>query len=855
MHPAIERFFAPLSFLLLSFWLPSMAAAHPGLPADFDRDPEIQSPAEFLGFDLGQRHLRHDQIVAYLDYLASVSDRVVVERIGETHEGRPLQLLTFAAPERLSELETLRADRQRASREGRGPAVVWLGYAVHGDEASTATAAVVMAWYLAAARQPEVKSWLDDLIIVMEPVLNPDGLDRFAHWVNMHRGQHPSADPNDREHHEAWPRGRTNAYWFDLNRDWLPLVHPESQARMVHYHQWRPHVLGDWHEMGPNSTYFFQPGVPERNNPLTPQRNFELTASVAGFHARLLDEAGEPFYTRETFDDYYVGKGSTYPDLTGAVGILFEQGSVRGHVQDTVYGRRTYAEAVANQVRTSISTVQATHALRDELIAYQAEFFASARREATRARQAGWLLGDDGDPVRAHALVNLLLQHDIQVLPVTETASVRGRRHAAGSAWVIPADQDHFRFLRAVLDPVLDLPMETFYDVSTWPLGMAWDLPLEPVRRLPAAGAALATLPAPQPPAVAQEALVWLVPWNQHGAAPVLAALLAEDYRVQTLTRPTRVRLLEGGERELVRGSLVVHRGLQPGTVEPPAQRLAELSARFGTEILGSGRGLVVSGADLGSPSAPVLEPVRPALLVGQGLRATHAGYIWHWFDQVLEQPLTQLDWQRLGGIQLRDYTHLILPDGNYAALPEAIGQQLSQFVLDGGVLIAARGAASWVESLELEWGFPEEVDEPQPMGPLERRAYEDFRTDFARELIGGSALAVQLDITHPLAFGYERSELVLMRRGTQQLRAINNAYTSVAVYTDEVLASGFLSARNRERLAGSPALSATRHGLGVVVRMPDDFLFRGYWLGTERLFANALFFSGIVGPTRMPED
>ncbi len=848
----------PRLILSFAFLLPALAsgASHLGLPDDFEPHSEIESPAEYLGFDLGDRHLRHDQMVAYFDYLASASDRLVVEQIGRTHEGRPLQLLTFAAPERLGELDGLRADRRRASRDGDGPAVIWLGYAVHGNEASAASAAVMTAWYLAAAENDEVRGWLDDLVVIIEPVLNPDGLDRFAHWVNMHRGRHPSADPHDREHHEAWPRGRTNAYWFDLNRDWLPLVHPESQARMAHYHQWRPHVLGDWHEMGSNSSYFFQPGVPERNNPLTPERNFELTGKIAEFHARLLDEAGEPYYTRETFDDYYAGKGSTFPDLTGGIGILYEQGSARGHVQDTVYGRRTYAEAIANQVRTSLSTLQGSHALRDELVTYQAEFFASARREADAAGHAGWLLGDDGDPIRARSLVHLLVQHDIEVRPVTETVSVDGREHAPGSAWLIPAGQDQFRFLQSVLDPVLDLPMETFYDVSTWPLGMAWNLPLETVRRPPASAEALEQAPAHEPPALADQALAWIIPWDQHAAAPVLAALLAEDYRVQTLTRPTRVRLIDDdSERALVRGSLIIHHGLQPDEVDPVAERLAELSQQFGAEIVATDQGLAVSGLDLGSPSAPVLEPVRPAMLVGQGMRATHAGYIWHWFDRVLEQPVTQLDWQRLGRVQLNGYTHLILPDGAYGQLPESVGEQISEFVLDGGALLAGRRAAAWVETLDLDWDFVETDEEQETEEPTERRAYEDFRTDFARELIGGSALAVELDITHPLAFGYSRSDLVLMRRGTQRLQRTDNAYTAVAMYTDEVLASGFLSERNRERLAGTPALSATRHGRGVVVRMPDDYLFRGYWVGSERLFANALFFSRIVGSTRMPQD
>ena len=853
---SLSRFgFGHLAFLVLFFGSAAWADTHLGLPDEFDPDPAVQSPSEFLGFDVGQRHLRHDQIVAYLEYLADQSGRVVAERIGRSHEGRPLQLLKFAAPERLAMLEDLRADRRRASRAGDGPAIVWLGYAVHGDEPSTATAAVLMAWYLAAARNPEVLAWMSDLVIIMEPVLNPDGLDRFAHWVNMHRGQHPSADPNDREHHEPWPRGRTNAYWFDLNRDWLPLAHPESQARMPHYHQWRPHVLGDWHEMGPNTTYFFQPGVPERNNPLTPERNFELTARIAEFHAQRLDAADEPLFTREIFDDYYAGKGSTFPDLTGGIGILFEQGAVRGHVLDTLWGRRTFADAVANQVRTSVSTVEASHALADELIAYQAEFFTTARRQAQQLGHAGWLLGDDGDPARARKLIHLLLQHSIRVLPLTESVTVDGRRHEPGSAWFIPADQDHVRLLKSVLDPIREMPMETFYDVSTWPLAMAWNLPLQTIRRAPSVGQALSRAPAVQIGEVAAQALAWIIPWHQHGAAPVLAALLADGYRVQTLTRPTRISLQQGGERDLVRGSLVVHRGLQPESLKPVAERLAELSDRFATEILATDRGLVPSGLDLGSPSAPVLAQIQPALLVGQGLRATHAGYIWHWFDQVLEQPLTQLDWQRMASIDLRSYTHLILPDGNYQEMPETLAGQLERFVLEGGVLIAARSAAAWVENLALAWAFVETEQPAEPAETPKRRPYGEFVDDFARQLIGGSALAVQLDLTHPLAFGFKRAELAVMRRGTQRLRHLDNAYTSVALYADPVLASGFLSERNRERLSGTPALSASNHGRGLVVRMPDDYLFRGYWVGTERLFANALFFGSIVRPTVMPAD
>jgi hypothetical protein len=850
--------FRPCLALVLLIGLCGQAAAFPGLPADFDPDPQISTPAQFLGFDPADRHLRHDQIIAYLDYLAEVSDRLSIEQIGRSHGLRPLKLLVFSSPERQGQLAELRADRVRASRAGDGPPVIWLGYAVHGNEASGVTAAMITAWYLAAARNDEVSSWLDQALILMEPVLNPDGVDRFAHWVNSHRGVHPVSDPADREHHENWPNGRTNYYWFDLNRDWLPLVHPESRARLVQYHAWRPHVVSDHHEMGQNSTYFFQPGVPERNNPLTPMGNFVLTAEIAEYHARRLDEAQEPYYTRETFDDYYAGKGSTYPDLTGSVGILFEQGSVRGHVQDTDYGRRTFAQAVANQVRTSLSTIEGAVAKADELIAYQAEFFRSARQQADRDRNDGWLFGDAGDPVRGRALVQLLLRHGVIVQPVTEEVTIAGQLQPTGSAWAVPADQDQYRLLRSVFEPVTELTVETFYDVSTWPLGLSFDLPLAAVRRLPSRGEALAAVEAYRPALPARDALAWIVPWDQRGSAPLLAALLAEEYRIQVFTKPSRIQVSDGAEREFVRGSLVVHRGLQSEQALPVGERLAALAEEHAVDVYSAARGLAVAGADLGSPSVPVINPVRPAMVVGPGLTANHAGYIWHWFDHYLHQPLPRLDWQRLGRIKLADYTHLILPDGNYSALPEADAQRLADFVSGGGILLAARRAAAWVESLPLEWeliGTEDSEDESEVETPPERRAYGDFDKDRARELIGGSVLGVILDPSHPLAFGYTREDIAVMRRGRQMLKPASNPYSSVAVYTEDVLVSGFLSADNRERLAGTPALSVTRHGAGAVIRMADDYLFRGYWSGTERLFANALFFSSIVGTTELPSD
>lgn len=846
-------------FCLILLMAAAASQAAPGLPEGFpaERDARIPSPAEVIGFEPGQRHPRVDQIVRYFEVLAEATDRVRIEVTGQSHDGRPLLLAYFGSPERLANLEDLRAGRQAASRAGEGPPVVWLGYSVHGDEASGASAAMVTAWYLAASESAEAQAWRDDVLVIMEPVLNPDGLDRFAHWVNMHRGQHPSADPVDREHREAWPRGRTNYYWFDLNRDWLPLVHPESRARIANYHRWRPHVVTDHHEMGHLTSYFFQPGVPERANPLQPARNVELTEQLAVYHAAALDAAGEPYFTQERFDDYYVGKGSTYPDLTGGVGILFEQGSTRGHLMRTPFGLRSFADAVANQVRTSLSTIRGSHDLGDELIAYQAAFFREQRQAAQRGSNSGWLLGDGGDPGRAHRLLEVLLQHDIQVRPVTTTVTIEGREHAPGSAWALPADQDHYLLLRSIFSEPTELAMDTFYDVSAWPLQRSFGLPLARVNRLPAMAQALSAPPSRTAASIPEQAVAWVIPWDQYGAAPTLAALLADDLRIQAATRPLTITTAEG-PRALKRGSLVIHPAIQP--VEPTdlRRRLLALAERHGIEVLAATDGLTTAGPDLGSPSLPMLTTPRVAMLTGEGLRPNHAGYIWHWFDTRLEQPLTRIDWWRLGigfepGRQgaLDGLTHLILPDGDYNALPPAVHNQIEAFVHGGGHLIAARSASRFVEGLAFDWNFsgePPERERPQ------QRPYGDHESDVARELIGGSALRVFLDASHPLAFGYPDGEIATFRRGAHRLQGTTNPYAEPGRYAEDPLLAGYLSAENRTRLAGTPALAATRVGPGLVIRMADDFLFRGYWLGTERLFANAVFFSSLISETRLPE-
>jgi len=852
------------TILLMTCIAHSVPAAPPGLPESIETPADAPSAGDLLGFEPGARHPYHHELLAYYRELAERSDRVRIETIGQSHGGRDQVLLYFTSANRIDRIEDIRADRRRASREGEGPPVVWLGYSVHGNEASGASAAVVMAWYLAHSNDEQVLGWLDDMVIVMEPVINPDGGARFAHWVNMHKGRNPSADPNDREHAEGWPNGRTSYYWFDLNRDWMPLTHPVSRQRIAHYRQWRPHVLTDAHEMGRRSSYFFQPGIPERNNPATPERVFELTEKIAEYHGAILDRAGQPYYSRESFDDYYLGKGSTYPDLTGGIGILFEQGSARGHRMETPYGERSFADGVANQVRTSISTLNASRDLSDELLAHQAEFFTGALEAAGNG---GWVLGDDGDPLRARRLLGTLLGHGIEVRALESAVTINGREFGPGQAWAIPAAQDHYRFIEAIFDTPTQLPMETFYDVSAWPLQHAFDLPMTRTRSLPDTGGALseATLPTVSSSDIDASATAWAIDWAQHTAPAVVAGLLADGYRLQASEEP--VELTTGaGPRAFGRGSIIVHAGIQPDHLAPVHEALKALAGRHGVAVFNIESGLARSGNDLGSPSNPVLEAPRPVLLTGDVVSAYGAGYAWHWFDIMLDQPVTRIDARALPA-DLGEYTHIIMPPGGWNRLGENFVASLTGFVRQGGQLIALGRSAAWVESLDLDWSFAdresddeesdgEESDgeESDGDGDTEPAPYADYEQDFARKLIGGSALAMNLDNTHPLGYGYADDNVTVFRQGAHLLQASDNRYATPGRYAEQPLVAGYLSDEVAEKLAGTPALAADRLGSGLVVRIADDYLFRGYWAGTERLFANALFFGQLIEATRLPD-
>ncbi|MEM8713546.1 MAG: M14 family zinc carboxypeptidase, partial [Planctomycetota bacterium] len=458
------------------------------LPEGQTYDASFPTPASVLGWPVGTWHVRHDQLVHWFEACADASPRISVERYGRTHEARPLLLATVTSPENHARIDEIREAHVRAVLSGSdsydGPEVVWMGYGVHGNESSASNASLLLAYHLGAATGPEIEAFLADTVVLIDPCVNPDGGARFAHWANMHRGKNLSTEPSHRDHGEAWPGGRTNHYWFDLNRDWLLLTHPESRGRVRQFHRWMPTVLTDYHEMGSGSSYFFQPGIPSRRNPLTPESNHALTAEISTYHARALDAMGSHYFTEERFDDFYYGKGSTYPDIHGAIGILFEQASSRGHAVQTDRGELSFPFTIKNQFTTSLTTLEAVNAMRDRLSAHQRGFYKDALAEAAAGDVGGWIFGEPQDEARAREMAERLRRHGIEVGAIRGSFQVPGTGEAtSGTTYRVSADQPQYRLLRALFETRTSWDDNTFYDVSSWAFPLSFDLPLTTITR------------------------------------------------------------------------------------------------------------------------------------------------------------------------------------------------------------------------------------------------------------------------------------------------------------------------------------------------------------------------------------
>lgn len=853
--------FAAASMVFAPVWGDAQAYEPKPLDVLLDQgveyDPTIPRPEDVTGFRLGEIIYPPHMHATYVEALGAASERMVVDIIGRSHFGRPIHQVTVSSPQNLARLDEIKATQRSllAPNPPQAPAdhpvIMQFTFGVHGSEPSSYDAAPAILYHLAAAQGPEIEALLEQAVINIVVPINPDGANRFAQWTNMHHAAAPVADPQSREHFYEWPWGRTNHYFFDLNRQKLLVNQPESRAVVEFTHDWMPNIAADYHEMGSNSTFMFSPGPIERRNPLFSDNALALNLDMNQFIAERFDADGMLYVTEELFAHFYPGFGSSYPNLIGAVPYLFEQSSTRGLVRETEFGEQRYDDKIAEQARAGLALMQAGLARRAELQAHLAGFFEESRRLAANDPVRAYVFGSS-DRGRLADFLDMLAVHDIEVRALTRTVRADDRVYEPGEAFLVVADQTHYRVIKALFAAEVIEDRTEFYDVSGWTQPLTWDLDYSELR-----GRAFSANLAGEPvvsfdraaPAPERSDYVYVLEWDSYYAPRALYRLLDAGLRARVIPDETTVRT-RAGEVEPGRGAVVVPIAGQDLSPDEIYGLMVRAAREDSVTVHAATTALTTRGSDLGGFALGNVEKPEVLLATGRAVSSNDAGEYWHLLDHEMNIPVSMIDVSEMPRASLERYTHIILPGGDYSSFDEAFRARLGAWVRSGGVLIASEQASRWAAEHDLSSAeFLDEADEGGEAdgegAQIEPPAsYDAIDTWDAEVRIAGAVFETRADIAHPLVFGLRDARLALTKLGTGAFAPSDNPFALPVRYAEgDPLRAGYASQDNRETLAGAGAVHAERSGRGAVILFADNPVFRAYHKGAQRLVTNAIFF------------
>lgn len=845
----IKRFLLALAVISIAC-LHSFAQADLSyyLPDGVTYNPDIPTPKSIIGHEVGEFHVTHDRLVSYMYALDKASDRISLEVTGYTHELRPLLLLTITHPENHSKLESIRTQHVQLTDPSKSsgldtrtmPAVFYLGCSIHGNEPSGANAGMLMAYHLAAAQGEEFEKILKNIVILFDPSFNPDGMQRFSTWVNSRKSKVISADPNDMEHNESWPSGRFNHYWFDLNRDWLVAQQPESQARIKKFHQWKPNVLTDHHEMGTNATFFFQPGVPSRMHPLTPAKNLELTKRMGEFHAKALDAIGSFYYTQEGYDDFYYGKGSTFPDVQGCIGILFEQASSRGHAQESSNGILRFPFTIRNQFTTALSSIAAINVMREDLLNYQRQFYKDAVAEAAKDPVKAILFGSK-DRARAFHLAEIVARQQIDIYKVSSAQTVNGKSFEGESSYIIPMNQNQYRLIKGMFEKRTQFADSLFYDISSWTLSLAAGVDYEELKAMPSLGEKVVEAKL-QAGKLSEKSNYAYVFESHHFYAPrAINRLLQKGIRLKVATDP----FYHSNGKKFDRGSVLIQVAGQEKSTEQIDFIIREILEKDGIDVFGFNTGLDYKGLSLGSGSFQNIRKPEIAMLVDGGVSANDAGEMWHLLDIRFEVPVTMLPINIFNSTNINRYNTIIFPPGSYNTVSEQGKEKLKGWIQNGGVVIGLENSLNWLTTAGLAKFEMKKDDEKKDA--TKAKPYADIEEAQGAQRTDGAIFEANVDLTHPLLYGYFNSKMPVFKSNNIYMEKAKSAYGNPIVYTSNPLMSGFISKENYSKIKEASIAGVSVLGRGRVIGFTENVAFRAFWFGSNKLLMNAIFYGSLI--------
>ncbi len=796
---------------------------------------DIQSPSEFLGYELGSRFTRHHQVVDYYQYLSKTAPKMVkLQSYGETYENRKLLIAIISSEENIANLESIRRQHLSSTKAKTNAkkAIVWLSYNVHGNESVSTEASMKTIYELLTQKQ----DWLQNTVVIIDPCLNPDGRDRYVNWYNQHKNSPFTINPDSKEHHEPWATGRSNHYLFDLNRDWAWLTQKESQQRLKVFNKWLPHIHVDFHEQGINDPYYFAPAAEPMHEVITKfQRDFQT--EIGKNHAKYFDANGWLYFTKEIFDLLYPSYGDTFPTYNGGIGMTYEQGGSgrAGLGITTRYGDTlTLKDRIAHHHTTGLSTVEMATKNAQKLVDAFQKFHANENYT-----YKSYVLSGDVDKIKS--LTTLLDQHEIGYV-FSENITVKGYDYATRKQktikttkndLVIWSNQPKETLIKVLFEPKTKLSDSLTYDITAWSLPYAYGLDAIAMQKTinPTQITAVAET---QPDVILDKnAYAYVTDWDSMKDARFLTALLKENINVRYSEEPFVVN-----GQGFDRGSLIITK-IDNQNLSNFITKLTDLANQHQKSLTNVASGFVDRGKDFGSSSVKMIPKVRVALLSGKSTSTLNVGEIWHFFEQQLHYPVTILDTDYFDSIDLSKYDVLILPEGNYMSFfTDEKLNAIKTWVQNGGKLIAIGYA---LHILEGEKGFGltrKTIENKENNNKLTQ--YSSLERKNISRIINGAIFKTEVDVTHPLAFGYDKNYFTLKLSSNHY--EFLNGNNVVTLQNETKPYAGFSGSEALKTIENSLIFGEKRHGNGSVVMLVDNPLFRGFWENGKLFFANAVF-------------
>lgn len=815
---------------------------------------QMQSPSEFLGYELGTKFSHHHQILDYFKHLESESENIFLREYGKTYEGRPLMLAVLSSDENLSKLDDIRLDNlRRAKIENGTPStnvpIVWLSYNVHGNESSSSEASMITAYALLNQNSP-FNQFLENTIVIIDPCLNPDGRERYVHyyeeWGNM--PFNPFMD--DAEHRELWPGGRANHYYFDLNRDWAWQSQVESQQRIEQYNKWMPQIHVDFHEQGPNEPYYFAPAAAPYHELISPwQRSFQQ--EIGRNHARYFDEQGWLYFTGEFFDLLYPSYGDTYPTFNGAIGMTYEQG---GHgmaglgIQLEDGQLLTLKDRIAHHRTTGLSTVEIAALSSDRLLENFESFFEKSN-SGSMGKYKSFVIKNTNED-RINHLMEWLDKNGIEYGKVNTIRNMRGYHYQSktsknytltASDLVVPANQPKGVLAHILFEPTTKLTDSLTYDITAWGApyfygleAYANDVTLEVVKKEP-----VLTFDMQAPD---KSPYAYISKWNSVNDAAFLADLHKHNFKVRFLTRNAS---FDGNE---VGPSIVITKVGNPENYQGEITRIANKHNRM---LISVESGFSDYGPDMGSSSVGLLKKPKVALLGGRGVSSLSYGAVRHFIEQELEYPYTILRLDYFNSVDLDKYNVIILPSGYYGSLGSDAVTKLIDWTKAGGKLILIQGALNKFKdgnNTSLSTYFDDDEEDLFGQADDEKEEalmnYGSGTREWLKGQTPGSIYKVDLDLSHPFTFGLE-GDYYSLKTSATRYSYLADGTNAGRIESSGNLMSGFVGSDLQKRLAETLVFGVEEVGRGSIVYFVDDPLFRSFWYEGKVLFSNALFIVG----------